>query len=235
MRRTTIGISLIALLFVVGCAGIPGSGVALTERRTIPEFSRIELRGIGTAEITVGNLSDLEVSGDDNIVPLIRTEVVDKCLVISTEKGVNPRVPLIIRGSTTDIVDASCSGAGDIHISGVKNDGRMRLTISGAGDITFAGSTGEIEAVISGAGDARLTGSANKAHYVVSGSGDIQAKEMVTKSVMATVSGAGDVTLHADESIDAIVSGAGEILYCGNAPKMTGHVSGAGSIRQIKQ
>lgn len=235
MRMTglSIGLGLTALL-LVGCAAVTGSGVSMTERRTVTEYNQIELRGVGLVEITAGALSELEISGDDNIVPLIRTEVVNQRLVISTEKPVQPIAPIIIRGSTPDLILASCSGAGDIRISGVQNDSKVRLAISGAGDLTFSGSVGEVHATVSGAGDIRLTGSANAAEFVVSGAGDIQAVEFAAGRVKAHVSGAGDVTLNAGEALDASVSGAGDIRYTGDVKEVSQKVSGVGSIRRMK-
>lgn len=234
MYRKSLSASLVLMAFLAGCTGIPGSGVSMTERRTIGEFNEVELRGIGTVELTIGAASDLEVSGDDNIVPLIKTEIVNKRLLITAEKCVRPSVALLIRGSTANIVAASCSGAGDIRISGVNNSDHVRLVISGAGDLTFNGTTGDIQAIVSGAGDIRLTGSTNSADYQVSGAGDIHAAEMTAKRAKARVSGAGDVTLNAGESADMTVSGAGDIRYCGDAAQVTSKVSGAGTVRKMK-
>ncbi|MBL8879680.1 MAG: DUF2807 domain-containing protein [Phycisphaerales bacterium] len=234
MNRKSLAVSLVASGLLVGCVSVPGSGVSMTERRTVAEFNEIELRGIGTIELGIGTPTDLEVSGDDNIVPLIKTEVINKRLTISAEKSVRPTVALVIRGTTANIIAASCSGAGDIRISGVNNTDKVRLVISGAGDLTFSGTVGGIEAIVSGAGDIRLSGSTNSADYLVSGAGDIHATDMITKSAKARVSGAGDVTLNAGESADMAVSGAGDIRYCGDATNVVSKVSGAGTVRKMK-
>lgn len=235
MRTTALPIGLgLFVLFVTGCTAVTGSGISMTERRTVAEYDQIELRGIGTVEITAGELSELEVSGDDNVVPLIRTDVVDRRLVIRTEKEVRPVAPLVIRGATPDVVAASCSGAGDIRISGVQNESKVRLIISGAGNLTFSGSVGGLHAAVSGAGDIRLAGTANTAEFVVSGAGDIQAADLQAKRVKARVSGAGDVTLNAGEALDASVSGAGDIRYTGDAKEISQKVSGVGSIQRMK-
>ena len=45
------------------------------------------------------------------------------------------------------------------------------------------------------------------------------------------MSGVGNVVLHADQTLDASISGAGVIEYVGN-PTVTEHVSGIGRVRR---
>ena len=62
--------------------GMEGSGVPRTEEREVGAFDRIELSGSGRLEVTTGPLSALSVTADDNLLGLLRTEVVDGTLII---------------------------------------------------------------------------------------------------------------------------------------------------------
>lgn len=62
------------------------------------------------------------------------------------------------------------------------------------------------------------------------GSSDAEFSQLVARHVEATVNGAGRIVVHATESLDASVPGAGEIVYEGNPADVTQSVTGVGSI-----
>ena len=69
--------AVVALIGVAGCnwIGVQGSGHARAEVRNTPAFSAVSVDGSIDADIAIGPGSRVELTGDDNIVPLITTEV----------------------------------------------------------------------------------------------------------------------------------------------------------------
>ena len=65
----------------------------------------------------------------------------------------------------------------------------------------------------------------------MSGSAECNAAALTAKRATVSVSGSGDVTVNASETLDAKVSGSGSVHYLGS-PKLTKAVSGSGSITQ---
>ena len=74
-----------------------------------------------------------------------------------------------------------------------------------------------LTAAVSGSGDLELKGGkVEVATYSVTGAGDLNARKLQSTQVTAKVSGSGDIMCNATTSLNASISGAGEIKYVGN-------------------
>src|SRR5712691_5835883 len=71
---------------VDGRAQARGSGVVSTERRSVPAFSAIQVENGIQVVATVGEPTSVSVSADDNLLPLVRTGVVDGTLHLETTR-----------------------------------------------------------------------------------------------------------------------------------------------------
>jgi hypothetical protein len=104
MNRSLLFFSL-ALVILSGCTPVTwGNGIPRTEQRPLGNFSRIEARG-GIALILRPAAKDsMEVSGDANIVPLIRTEINGDTLQITAtsrfRQSLTPTVVVRKKGVT---------------------------------------------------------------------------------------------------------------------------------------
>lgn len=131
---------------------------------------------------------------------------------------------------TSDELMLSIRGAGDLKMEYPVNLKTSEILISGAGDMYATMLTcNKIKVKISGAGDIQLKGTADEGEFGVSGAGDLSAFDFIVKKLKCSVSGAGDMEVNASEYLEASVSGVGDISYKGRAETST-HVSGMGSI-----
>lgn len=144
-------------------------------------------------------------------------------------------VDFMIRNDfTSSRLEINISGASDVKINNRSKIDRLKIRISGAGDFVADDLTcKEIESSVSGAGDVSLAGSADKGHFTVTGAGDIKAFDFDVKDLTCKVSGAGDIKVSASVILNASVSGTGDIHYKGNAKANT-KVSGFGDIKKIE-
>src|SRR5690242_3992270 len=84
----------IILLIVVavafsGCKfgrGIAGSGNRKSEKRDVKSFNAIDTSGAYEVNVTCQKPASVEIEADDNILPLIKTEVRDGTLFVSSEQ-----------------------------------------------------------------------------------------------------------------------------------------------------
>jgi hypothetical protein len=86
--------------------------------------------------------------------------------------------------------------------------------VHGAGNLVARGEIGTLDVRINGAGDAELSG-------------------LRARSVKAVVNGAGNMTVHAVEELDAVVNGVGKLRYVGSPPRLDTQVNGVGDVSQI--
>ena len=199
------------LLAVGGCAltGVKGSGKPGHSVRQVAAFDEVEVSGTLDADITPGPVH-VEVSGDDNLVPLVETEVHGHTLVLRQTKRMNPQLALRVAIQAPAIRRVEVSGAGTAALHQAAGDD-LRLDLSGAGNLVADGAV----------------------HHVaidVSGAGTITAKALTAERVDASISGAGTANVFASQSLSAHVSGAGTIHYGGHPAQVTKDISGAGSI-----
>src|SRR5688500_9858117 len=92
LTQSAFSALLSSMLSLSGCLlqqhdTIHGSGVAKTETRDVAEFTRIEATGSPNVTVTIGDKQSLTIEADDNILPLLTTEVKDGKLVIASEKN----------------------------------------------------------------------------------------------------------------------------------------------------
>ena len=95
--RLTIGLFSAATFAMLGCdvnviglsvgPSIVGSGVAKREARDVGPFSGVDVSATLEASVTIGAETSVTIEGDDNLVPLIKTEVRDGRLVANYEPG----------------------------------------------------------------------------------------------------------------------------------------------------
>lgn len=155
-------LSSLLLLLTVGChvldrPTIVGSGVQLVDVRDCAGFSRIQAGSIVHLEIVEGDAYQVEVQGDDNLVPLVRTNVIGDRLEIGLEGDyrISAQQPLVVRivcpplqeldlsGATQttltgNVTEVEVSGASSLEVSQLIAD-QLSIHISGASKTTFQG------------------------------------------------------------------------------------------------
>ena len=215
MKKAILFLSLVMLVPVLGgCHGhfgnVTGSGTMKLEKRDVPAFTAVSISGAYDVEIVVQKEQSLEIEGDDNLLPLIRTEVKNGVLNIDNEKSFSTKHALRVRISVPNLDALSTSGASEFNVTNVKSDD-FNIEASGAGHIEISGETKELEVGMSGAVG-------------------LDAKDFKAQKVNVTTSGASSADVYASEELRASVSGAGNIDYYGDPKTVSEDASGAGSI-----
>jgi len=216
MRRfaITLTIALAALLTLSGCTGVRGSGVRKTEKRDLPAFTSIETSGAFEVEVSCQKPASFEIEADDNIVPLIQTEVRSGVLHISTTKSYHSSGGIVLRITVPDLESVKSTGAGKFHVSDVKND-NFEVRSTGAAQVVVSGQSKSVKIASTGAGK-------------------IDAHNLRANNADVDVTGAASVDVYATDELDVTVSGAGRVTYGGN-PKVSKRVSGAGQVTRKQE
>ncbi len=208
-----IGVVLLVVVAVSACDisvfGERGSGNVITESRVVTGFDEIVLSGSGRVVVDVNGTETLTIEAEDNIMPLLTTEVHNGRLELGTKSSISPSVTIIYTISATALLGVSIDGSGDVIVAGVNGD-TFDAEISGSGKIKAAGTTGTLTADISG-------------------SGKYDGADLIATVATASVSGSGNAVVNATERLDADVSGSGSVEYIGD-PTVSSSISGSGDI-----
>lgn len=193
-------------------SGVKGSGTTATETRDVGSFSGVDVSGVFQVEITAQKDFAIEIEADDNLLPLIKTEVRDGVLRIETSERVKTGNPLKVRISAPNIDNIEASGASRVTLGNVKNN-ELRVDTSGASKINLNGET------------ANLT-------IEVSGASAIDAENLKAEKATVEASGASHVSVFATGELKSDASGASRIVYSGSPKNIEKKSSGASSVRE---
>lgn len=219
MDRKVLGSIAVLILAALACSTlsvgtnrVTGSGKIASESRNVSGFTAVELAGSADVTVTVGKADSVTVEADDNIVPLIETRVSNGKLFISTKPG-------------TDLLTSN-----GVHVT-VMMQSLNGLTLSGSGKMDISGMSGpQLALDLPGSGDLTVTGTADHVSISLLGSGNVVCNGLKAHTADVTLLGSGNITVYADQSLDAKLSGSGNIRYEGNPPQVTKSITGSGNI-----
>ena len=189
--------------------GVAGSGKRLKEKRSVGAFTSISTEGAFDIEIVCQKGQDVAIEGDDNVLPLVTTEVSNNVLHIRNLRAYSVAEPMALKISVPDLEGIYSSGAGTLEVSGVKNE-KFEIDANGAPTIKVSGET------------KALTIDAN-------GAGKIDAHRLRATRVEVNSKGVNKVEVYAAEQLEVSISGPSHVIYSGNAV-VNKKVNGPGSV-----
>ena len=201
-------------ILLISCSKekIAGSGSVVTEQRNVSNFYSVKVSGSSKVYITQGIAFNVTVKAYENILPVLQTRVENGVLLIEYKNNAN----ITNDNSEINITMPTLSG----------------LEVSGDGSISALGAfTGinNLSVSIFGAGAINV----NKAvpiNFVVniSGSGNLNGFGVIAKDAAVNINGNGNASLSLTGSLNATISGSGNIYYKGNNVQVTSQITGSG-------
>jgi Putative auto-transporter adhesin, head GIN domain len=210
----SLGLLFVLLLLVAGCHHrmhnqVVGSGKREVQKREVPSFTSISTEGAFNIDVVCQKDVSLELEGDDNVLPLISTEVSNNILRLKNVKGYSVREPVKVRISVPNLDGISVSGAGKIDISAMKNE-KFEIDSQGAPTIRVSGNTKVIDINTNGAANID-THNLRASRAVVDSKGVSKVDLDVADQLDVTVSGPSNVTYKGDPVVNKTVHGPGKV------------------------
>jgi hypothetical protein len=206
---------MLASVLAAGCFGpiVTGSGKVVTETRNVSGFSAVSLDGSGRLVIEQTGTESLTITGDDNLLPYIESDVSGKTLTLGEKSGTNisPSKDIVFKLTVKSLDNIDISGSGTADAKGLQGQ-TLKVDISGSGEVSADGAADDLNIGISGSGRYRGDG-------------------FRSKRAKVDISGSGNAVLAVSEKLDANVSGSGSIEYVGD-PQIHQDISGSGSVRK---
>jgi hypothetical protein len=212
MRKLALLLLLLVLPIAAckhGGPGVKGSGKTEVQKRQISNFSSISTEGAYTVEVVCQKDLSLEIEGDDNILPLITTDVSSGVLRISNSKGYSVATPIVVRITVPNLEVLSVSGAGKFDISKLKTE-KFAIDANGAAQIKVSGTTNFLNIHTNGAGKID-TYSLEASRAVVESNGVSKVDVDVSDHLDVTISGPSKVTYKGDPTINKTIHGPGKL------------------------
>ena len=214
MRVLVVGTGAVFLLLALsGCEGglfgVRGSGDVITESRDVSGFSEIALAGSGKVRVDVDGTESLIIEAEDNIMPLLTSEVNGGRLELGASSSISPTTDIIYTISAKALEGVAVSGSGEVTATGVAAD--------------------SFDVDISGSGRVEPTGTAGTLSVEISGSGRYLGEDLEASVGTVRVLGSGGAVVNVTDDLDVDVSGSGDVRYIGD-PRVTESITGSGDI-----
>jgi len=155
--------------------------------------------------------SSIEITADDNIIPLISTELKKQILSIGVKKSFSTENPIHLLIKSPKLSEMKIAGAVSTNFHGLK-ERSLKLFTNGSGDII---ADGEVSTLI----------------LEANGAGNVNLKELLSENVTININGSGNVVTSVKRNLNINVVGVGEITYFGN-PLVNKTVVGIANIHQ---
>lgn len=193
-------------------SGLAGDGNLKAESRPPEAFTAVESSGPFELALSVGEgPPKLELRGDANLLPHVRTRFEGGVLKVDSDQDLSPNHPLVVTAHSARLEKVALSGAGKVQVLGLHGP-NFALNLSGAAH-------------------ARLAGDVSSTTFDISGAGKIDAAELVATDVQVQVSGAGKASVYCTGKLKVGISGAGKVTYGGKPKAIEQSISGVGVLR----
>ncbi len=195
--------------------GIVGSGVVVSQSRDASGFTAVTVSGPLRLVLEQAATESLEVTAEDNVLPLVQTEVRGDRLFLglgSHTKSLSLTREVVCRVRARQVSDVTASGAARAEVGGIDGE--------------------QLSTALSGAATAVVRGTAQRLKADVSGASRLDAGSLQSRSAEAVVAGASYALVRAADALTANVSGASVLEYLGD-PVLTPVVSGASVVRRV--
>jgi hypothetical protein len=208
-----IPILVLLAVLTVSCSTTRGSGTIKTETRSVTGVSRVSLVGDATLEIEQTGKDSLSITADDNILPLLLSEVHDGELILNVKRmnEVKPTDRIVYKLTVTGLTGLSLIGDSDANIKKLATD-HLNLSITGDAKV-------------------QVNGTADLQEVTILGDGKVDGAGLSSKTAKVSITGDGILDIAVSEKLEVNIIGDGTINYTGD-PTVTKTVIGDGKIEK---
>lgn len=237
MKTKTLIITVFAFVaLLTSCRKEFGKGPVISEIRSVGSFTKVKVDNSATVQILKGDYQKVEVSDYENLIEYLSVETINNELVIKTRPNnviLKNSVAKVIITTPDVLTDIRVNGSSGVFVSDTMS-AIQNVDISGSGSFqslynTF---TSSVNGEISGSGDIEMKGVNTNVYSKISGSGSINFGGLYSQHAVCNISGSGDITVNAQQTLSVSISGSGNVYYLGN-PSINTNISGSGKVIKL--
>ncbi len=200
---------LAAAVLATGCT--VGSGRMAIEARDVSGFDEIVLLGSGDVIIDMTGTESLEIEAEDNVMPLLTSDVIDGRLELGVEGSITTTRGITYTITAAELVGVTIRGSGDVNGTDISGDS-FQVTIEGSGTVDLTGTSSDLKVRIAGSGEF-----------------DGRNLESATGTVTVTIDGSGGALVNVTDDLTVTINGSGDVEYMGD-PVLHQTIDGSGDV-----
>lgn len=190
-----------------------GSGILISENRALSTFTRISNNSSINVTVKQGDNQTLQVTADDNIMHLVKTDVKNGTLHVDLPRRNYDDITILITVTILRLNEIKNNSSGNIDISEIVGQPNLKIENRGSGSVTVRGTCNFLDLINTGTGS----------HY---GFG------FIVQNVEVKNTSSGTCEIHCINTLIGSNSGSGSILYKGN-PEFDVSNSGTGKVSRL--
>jgi hypothetical protein len=207
-----------------------GNGNVVKEVRKVSAFNGVEASSGINVFLFQSDEEKVVVEADENLMPLIRTEVRGNTLKCYIDGSIRRSKKLNVYVSFKELNKISASSGADLYSETVIRATDLSINASSGADIKLKVDAETIRCQSSSGSDIKLVGICNEFDGSASSGADIKADELTAKIAKANASSAGEIRIRVLEKISASASSGGDVTYYGNPKHVDIRESSGGDV-----
>lgn len=220
-----VGVTLAVLSFW----GVKGNGTVREETRPVADFHAVDVSSGLAVTLQTGKDPSLVVRADENLLPLIQTEVKNGVLTIKPSKSIRPSDRARVTLTTKHVDSISISGGVEMEAN-LSKTSALVVKASGGTELELDDvDTETLTAELSGGAKLEATGRVRAAKLQASGGVDIRASDLKIETAAVDFSGGVQARLHVDKAVTGRARGGVSVALKGT-PDLKVETSGGTSI-----
>jgi hypothetical protein len=215
---------------------VRGNGIFSEKSYDITDrVENLKISGFLPASFQIEQIQDttlsIKISGDENLVNQVKYEIENGWLSLSAFTQLRSENNLTILIKTNELKAIRSNAVGNIRINNTFTGDELFIDMKGPSK--FEANNLFVQSLrvrAEGIASVHVSGKANSARFDLAGAGSIEAFELVSDSVYASVEGVGSIQCNPTEYLEGKLKGIGKITYK-EEPKMKNVTSeGIGKI-----
>lgn len=210
MRNTLIITFLLALFATTGLM----AEEIITEERSVPDFTKIEIQGSVDVVYTQGSSVQVKVKGESKEVAQVITKVQNSTLIVDYRNNrtwFSGTSDLVVFAKSPVLTSVKIAGSGDFETENRVKGDKFSLAVHGSGDSQCRLDADDLEVKVHGSGDVSFSGVNNRMHITVNGSGDVDGEDINLEEATIKQYGSGDVKVEGTaRNLNLSQSGSGD-------------------------
>ena len=242
---TLTKISFALILFLIGNfqinaqdrnnSSITGNGNVITKTVNTQPYNSINVSGSMNVILQKGAEGNISISAEENVQDKIVVESDGTTLTIKMKNNISlqntKKISFLV--PFEDISDISLLGSGYVEGKDIMKSNSLALSLQGSGAINVSVEANSVDAQLNGSGDMKIIGKTTDVEVKTTGSGNFEGKELNSENAQIYISGSGDSTIFAKNSLKARIQGSGSIFCAGNPTTNDVKVMGSGKVKSI--
>lgn len=225
------------MLLMASCIG-SNSKTIITKDFEVSDFKSLNLEVVGEVIFEQSSIPYLSVEGNENLVDELEVSHQNNRLSIKSEKErsfFKDKGKLTLKIGSPSLNEILQKGVGSLLIKGDFDAKSLHVKHTGVGNLSIDNcNLEEFNLESQSVGSCRIKGTADTAVIESEGVGNIDCSDLITRKAKVVSKGVGNLSVYADEELDIVVKGIGNVTYAGNPEVLKTDISGIGKVKELK-